>query len=420
MKKIWLFTIVLFLYNVTNAQNKKKEIKNIAIYLQDNVEILDFAGPMEVFAVAGFNVYTVAETKEPMKSLNVLTVLPDYGLDDPNIPTPDIIAFVGGGDLGEAKNEKVKQWAKEMASKAEIQFSVCTGAFFLAEAGLLDGKIATTFHTAIEPLKDDFPKIDVRDDVRFVDNGNVITTAGISAGIDGALHLVAKLKGTKYAQWVATEMEYDKWVANEGLILDNQFLNAIRYKGFEEASKDADKYEFYNGELLNMASHLEEHGKVEEAQKCIEMAISRMENPNLRTFELLKNVYERQGKNVPPTTDDFILALKNDGLAGAKKMHEKVVYEFKDWKYLDADQIIRTAYLDYFKKGDLKTALETIKLLDEIYPKDAYVKFVLGLYHERSDDLPHAVKLYRKSLEMDPTVFMAQNKMNTLKKEGKI
>ncbi|MEM8937958.1 MAG: DJ-1/PfpI family protein [Bacteroidota bacterium] len=420
MKKILLFTIVLFLHNVTNAQNKKTEIKNIAIYLQDNVEILDFAGPMEVFAVAGFNVYTVAETKELMKSLNVLTVLPDYGLNDPNIPTPDIIAFVGGGDLGEAKNEKVKLWAKEMASKAEIQFSVCTGAFFLAEAGLLDGKVATTFHTAIEPLRADFPKIDVRVDVRFVDNGNVITTAGISAGIDGALHLVAKIKGTKYAQWVATEMEYDKWVANEGLILDNQFLNAIRYKGFEAASKDVDKYSFYNGELLNLANHLEEHGKITEAQKCIEMAISRMTNPNLRTFELLKNIYKKQGKNVPPTTDDFILTLNEKGIAKAKQMHLKTAQEFKNWKYLDADQIIRTAYLDYYKKGDLKTAFEMIKLLDEIYPKDAYVTFVLGLYHERSNDLNYAIELYRKSLEMDPTLFMAQNKLKTLEKEGKL
>ena len=419
MKKTLLFAITISLQVIAHAQSKSA-IKNIAIYLQDNVEILDFAGPMEVFAVAGFNVYTIAETKEPMKSLNVLTVLPDYALNDPNIPRPDVIAFVGGGDLSEAKNEKVKQWAREMASKAEIQFSVCTGAFFLAEAGLLDGKIATTFHTAIEPLRTDFPKIDVRDDVRFVDNGNLITTAGISAGIDGALHLVAKLKGTKYAQWVATEMEYDKWVANEGLILDNQFMNAIRYKGFEAASKDVDKYSFYNGELLNLASHLEEHGKIGEAQKCIEMAISRMENPNLRTFELLKNIYVKQGKSVPPSSDDFILILNKQGVAAAKQMHLKTSQEFKNWKYLDADQIIRTAYLDYYNIGDLKTAFETIKLLDEIYPKDAYVTFVLGLYHERSNDLNHAIELYRKSLEMDPTLFMAQNKLKTLEKEGKI
>ncbi len=419
MRKILSLAMAILFHTIVMGQSKS-EIKNIAIYLQDNVEILDFAGPMEVFAVAGFNVYTVAETKEPMKSLNVLTVLPDYALDDPKIPTPDVIAFVGGGDLSEAKNEKVKLWAKEMASMAEIEFSVCTGAFFLAEAGLLDGKIATTFHSAIQPLREDYPKIDVRDDVRFVDNGNVITTAGISAGIDGALHLVAKLKGTKYAKWVATEMEYDKWIANEGLILDNSFVNAVKFKGLDAAARDLDAYHFYNGELLDLAMYLEENGKLGEAQKCIEMAISRMVNPNLRTFELLKEIYTKQGKNVPPTTYEFIYTLKNDGIGAARKMHQKISREFGTWKYLDADQVIRSAYLDFYKKGDLKTAFNTLKLLDEIYPKDAYVTFVLGLYYERSDDLAYAITLYRKSLKMDPTLFMAQNKLNTLKKEGKI
>lgn len=410
--------LALFLQIITYAQSKS-DIKNIAIYLQDNVEILDFAGPMEVFAVAGFNVYTVAETKEPMKSLNVLTVIPDYGLDDPNIPTPDIIAFVGGGDLREAKNEQVKQWAKEMIAQTKIQFSVCTGVLFLAETGLLDGKIATTFKAAIPQLRNDFSEIDVRDDVRYVDNGKVITTAGISAGIDGALHLVAKLKGTRFAQATAIEMEYD-WEPNRGLILDNDFINAIKYKGFDAAVKDVDNYNFYNGELLNLASKLEESGKLEEAQKCIEFAISRMKNPSIKTYNYLRSIYLKLGKDVPPTSTDFITELKNTGVKGAKDMHNKAAKEFNNWKYLDADQVIRVAYLDYYQKGDLKTAMEALKLLDEIYPEDAYVTFVLGLYYERSNDLQYAIKLYRKSLEMDPTLFMAQNKINSLKKEGKI
>ncbi|GAA4274586.1 DJ-1/PfpI family protein [Aquimarina gracilis] len=419
MKKVSLLMfIVLFQFSIY-GQNKS-DIKNIAIYLQDNVEILDFTGPMEVFIVAGFNVYTVAETKEHMKSMNVLTIIPDYGLDDANIPTPDIITFVGGGDLSEAKNKKVKEWAKNMASAAEIQFSVCTGAFFLAEAGLLNGKIATTFHSAIDLLSNDFPEIDVRDNVRFVDNGNVITTAGISAGIDGALHVVAKLKGTKYAQWVASQMEYEKWIPNEGLIVENTFLNTIAYKGFDTAIKNINEYSFYNGELLNLANKLEKKGNLQEAQKCIELAISRMENPSIKTYDNLRSVFKKQGKTVPPTSDHFVMILKNKGIDGVKELHHKVSREFKGWKYLDADQIIRVAYLDYYQKGDIETAKETLHLLDQIYPKDAYVTYVLGLYYERSNDLPNAIKLYKKSLKMNPNLFMAQNKINSLKKEGKI
>ncbi len=418
MKKKSLIAIALLLQIIAYGQNKS-DIKNIAIYLQDNVEILDFAGPMEVFAVAGFNVYTVAETKEAMQSLNVLTVIPDYELNDPNMPKPDIVAFVGGGDLSEAKNEQVKQWANRMIVQTKIQFSVCTGVFFLAETGLLDGKIATTFQAAIPQLRNDFTKIDVRDDVRYVDNGKVITTAGISAGIDGALHLVAKLKGTKFAQAAATEMEYD-WVPNQGLILDNDFVNAIEYKGFDAAVKDVDKYDFFNGELLNLANKFEESGKLREAEKCIELAISRMETPDIKTYDNLREIYVKQGKKIPLTTNDFIAILKNSGVKEAKKTHIKTTNDFKNWKYLDADQVIRVAYLDYYKKGDLNTAMEVLKLLDEIYPKDAYVTYVLGLYYERSDNLSHAIKLYKKSLKMDPTLFMAQNKINTLKKEGKI
>ena len=89
----------------------------------------------------------------------------------------------------------------------------------LGKAGLLDGQTVTTFHQSIGSLKAQFPKADVRSDVRFVDNGNVITTAGISAGIDGALHLVAKLKGLETAKKCAEYMEYDKWKPGEGLIL---------------------------------------------------------------------------------------------------------------------------------------------------------------------------------------------------------
>ncbi|MEM8893344.1 MAG: DJ-1/PfpI family protein [Bacteroidota bacterium] len=192
----------------------------IAFYLQNNVEVLDFAGPMEVFAYAGYEVFTVSKTKEPIKTQGILTFIPDYSIED--APEADIMAFFGGNSGAASGDKKVINWVKSRIDATDYFFSVCTGAFVMGEAGLLDGKTVTTFHDAIDGLTKSFPKANVRSDVRFVDNGNVITTAGVSAGIDGALHLVAKLDGLQAAKDAAYYMEYDKWQPGEGLILDEE------------------------------------------------------------------------------------------------------------------------------------------------------------------------------------------------------
>ncbi|NOT73870.1 MAG: DJ-1/PfpI family protein [Cyclobacteriaceae bacterium] len=189
----------------------------VAFYLQDGVEVLDFAGPMEVFAYAGFKVFTVSKTTSPILSQGILKIIPDYSIA--NAPESDMIAFFGGN--GERSfDSDVIGWLKSRESKTKYFFSVCTGAFALGKAGLLDNKTATTFHLSIDNLKKSFSKTTVVSDARFVDNGTVITTAGISAGIDGALHLVAKLKGEKAAIDAAYYMEYDKWTPKQGLILE--------------------------------------------------------------------------------------------------------------------------------------------------------------------------------------------------------
>jgi transcriptional regulator GlxA family with amidase domain len=188
----------------------------IAFYLQDGVEVLDFAGPMEVFSYAGFEVFTVSKTKKPIQSQGILNIIPDYSIQD--APEADILAFFGGNGANSADDRAVISWIK--GQSPDYHFSVCTGAFFLAEAGILDGLTATTFHSAIDYLRTEFPAITVLDNARFVDNGTVITTAGISAGIDGALYLVEKLRGQAVAEAVVVYMEYDKWTRNEGVIID--------------------------------------------------------------------------------------------------------------------------------------------------------------------------------------------------------
>lgn len=197
-------------------KNMNEKRLTICFYLQDGVEVLDFAGPMEVFSYAGFEVFTVSKTKGPIVSQGILTVIPDYGIEE--APQADILAFFGGNSNRAFNDSQVIAWVKKQ--KPDFYFSVCTGAFILGKAGLLDNQTATTFHSSIDALRKEFPKAKVLSDVRFVDNGRVITTAGISAGIDGALHLVSKLKGEETAKNTAYYMEYDKWVPNEGLIVN--------------------------------------------------------------------------------------------------------------------------------------------------------------------------------------------------------
>jgi len=203
----------------TSEQRKKSmsaKKLSIAFYLQDGVEVLDFAGPMEVFSYAGFQIFTVSKTKDLITSQGILKVMPDY--DIKNAPQSDILAFFGGNADRASNDPELIAWVK--TRRPSYYFSVCTGAFILGKAGLLDNQSATTFHLSIDNLRKEFPKAKILADVRFVDNGEIITTAGISAGIDGALHLVAKLKGEEIAKNTAFYMEYDKWVPKEGLIVN--------------------------------------------------------------------------------------------------------------------------------------------------------------------------------------------------------
>lgn len=193
------------------------KILSICFYLQDNVELLDFAGPMEVFVVAGFNVFTVSKTNEPITSQGTLHIIPDYSIED--APSSDVMVFFGGAHSKPMNDASVISWIQSRKKSTKYFMSVCTGAFILGKAGILDNLTATTYHTQIENLQESLPKTKVLPNVRFVDNGNVITTAGISAGIDGALHFVAKIKGPEFAKKVAVDIEYDKWIADQGLII---------------------------------------------------------------------------------------------------------------------------------------------------------------------------------------------------------
>lgn len=189
--------------------------RNVAIFIFDEVEVLDFCGPFEVFSVTGkrdgsnpFNVYTVAQEKRPVLARNELSINPRYTFAD--CPTPDILLIPGGfGTRREMNNSVVLDWVKRHSQTTEHLLSVCTGALVLAKAGLLNGLTATTHHGAISLLTELAPNTKIEPEKRFIDNGKIIVSAGISAGIDMSLYIVAKLLGQEQAWETAKYMEYD-------------------------------------------------------------------------------------------------------------------------------------------------------------------------------------------------------------------
>jgi transcriptional regulator GlxA family with amidase domain len=200
-------------------------MKKIAIVLFDEVEVLDFAGPFEVFSVTGrrkigdpYDVFTVAE-KETISARNQLVIKPTYTFSD--TPTPNIILIPGGGGYypdgqpfgsrREMDNPVMIKWVQKQAQQAELTLSVCTGALILAKAGLLENLKATTHFMAIDSLKQIAPNTRVSADKRYVDNGKIILSAGVSAGIDMAFYVVSKLQGPEVAREAAEYMQYDYW-----------------------------------------------------------------------------------------------------------------------------------------------------------------------------------------------------------------
>lgn len=196
-------------------------MRKVAILIFDEVEVLDFCGPFEVFAVTGrgweqkpFEVFTVAEKSEAVIASNGLSVNPRYTIGD--CPQADILIVPGGiGTRREMQNQTLIDWIKGAADKAEMTLSVCTGSLLLAKAGLLDGASATTHWAAMDLLREVAPRATVRPEKQFVDNGRVMTSAGISAGIDLSLHAVGKLHGEDVAAATARWMEYKHWKGSE-------------------------------------------------------------------------------------------------------------------------------------------------------------------------------------------------------------
>ena len=193
--------------------------KRVGILIFPQVEVLDFSGPFEVFSVtrlneaarreepSPFEVLLVAETAGFVTATGGLRVIPDVTID--TCPALDVLVVPGGwGTRSEIKNERLLAWIAARGRQVETLTSVCTGSMLLGQAGLLDGRHATTHWRSLPWMRESFPAVTVEEKLHVVEDGNVLTSAGISAGIDMALRVVARDHGEDVARATARHMEY--------------------------------------------------------------------------------------------------------------------------------------------------------------------------------------------------------------------
>lgn len=193
--------------------------QTVGILIFPDVEVLDFCGPLEVFAVtrineerraeepSPFRVVLIAETLDPVTTVSGMRVLPEFTLE--NHPDLDILLVPGGAGTRPLQTHKrLLGWIALCAQQVKILASVCTGSFLLAAAGQLEGRAATTHWQSLDRLREHYPNVHVRDELQVVEDGKVFTSAGISAGIDLALRMVALTQSTQIARNTARYMEY--------------------------------------------------------------------------------------------------------------------------------------------------------------------------------------------------------------------
>ena len=200
-----------------DSKGKEIQMKNAGILVFNNIELLDFAGPYEVFSVTGelsgnklCRTFIVEEHGEIVKSVNGLKVIPDYSFADS--PDIDILIIPGGAGSKEImENESIINWVLLKNEKSEVTYSVCSGSRILGRAGLLDNIEYTTHHEVIDDMLKIAPKGLLRENMRFTGSGKIFSSAGISAGIDLSLHIVERLFGRDIMERTKAYMEYGDW-----------------------------------------------------------------------------------------------------------------------------------------------------------------------------------------------------------------
>ena len=402
---------------MVHAEAQQKERYSVAIFLYDGVELLDFAGPGEVFSASGFQVYTMSADGKDILSQGFVTVKPQYSLE--NAPKPDIVVFPGGGAGAPSRDPRVIDWLKSNVSTGTMAMSVCTGAQILAKAGMLEGYNVTTFHNFIDGLQAMLPNSKVLRDTRFVDNGVVITTAGVSAGIDGALHLVSRIKGLEAAKATAYYMEYDKWKPEEGRIdYKNEALEKMKTGGTLDKENKSPNGAIgassvpFEGELINLASSMSSKGDYNAALKVLEAGIKWYPSSAV-CYRELSRVYSKLGKPAPPEEETFVKLIEEGKVDEATAVYDKAQKQFPGWVLFDENNINMIGY-HAMAKGNYDYAIKVFQLNVKAFPKSANAFDSLAEGYMKGGYKKEAIVNYQKSLEMNPANHNAKEMLAKL------
>ncbi len=391
-----LATLVLVcLVGSVNGQLLPNEPRNVAIFLYDGVELLDFAGPGEVFSASGFTTYTVSVDGGQLTSQGFVKIKPDYSIE--NCPAPDIIVIPGGNSGPSSKDSAVIDWIKNANSHGTNFLSVCTGAFILAKAGLLENKRVTTHWGSTKSLAKQYPTTTVMENKRWVDNGFVITTAGVSAGIDGALHFVERIKGREEAQRTARYMEYDKWDPDNGVVNvpDKSLENYLSERSISE--KKTGKAPF-PGEYINFAEALISTGDLGKAEQLLEVGTELY--PKFELYTLLRTIKEKNGQPVPMDGSVLVGMVKEGKVNEALSRIEKDKKAFSGWRIFDEEAMNDAGYYLLLEKKDTDGAIKIFELNTREYPDSPNTFDSLAEAYLLAGNRSEGIKYYRKAAAM--------------------
>jgi putative intracellular protease/amidase len=395
MKTITSILSFVILATFCHAQPHIQDPKTVAIFLYEGVELLDFAGPGEVFSSSGFQVFTVSVDGKDLVSQRFLTVKPQYSIE--NCPAPDIIVFPGGASRTPANDSRVINWIRNRNTKGTFFMSVCTGAGILAKSDVLNSfKNVTTFHGYIPDLQKELPQLKVLADTRFVDNQYVITTAGVSAGIDGALHLVARIKGMDQAKATAYYMEYDKWDPTKGLVDKVNPAIAELRQGKVPSGTDLP----YAGEYANLSAELQGTGDFHRASFVVENGLKIYPTSGV-LFDQLTVVNKKLGKPSPLSSNEITSMVKE---GKTDEMLTRVAQDrkaFPNWPSFNEDNMNLAAYY-LLNKKEYDNAVKVFQLITHEYPNSWNAFDSLGEAYLAAGNTADAKLNYQKSLDLYP------------------
>ncbi len=406
-KRWFALTVSACLLAAAAVGSGEEPQRNVAIFVYEGVEILDFAGPGEVFAATRidgkhpFNVYTVAQSTAPIVSQGFVTVQPEYSIE--NCPKPDVIVLPGGR-TSNAATDPVIHWVRTNAPDLDVALSVCTGAAVLARAGVLDGKQATTWYGYVDLFEQQFPQITVHRNTRFVDNGHMVTTAGVSAGIDGALHVVSQLLGQEVAQSTAKYMEYDKWQPDAGLIVENPALTAVA-NGPDLHGLNPKQEALFAGQFRNLAARALAEDRAQDALAILKRAEQLFPESALLNSDFARAYAKTDDRKMAEKYFVRTLTTNHANMDAIEFIGmEKALKHFRT--LADEDRLSQNTIniLGYrlLQKGSFKEALSVFELNVSSFPEswNAYDSLAEG--YMKNGDNEKAIISYRKSLELNP------------------